>query len=176
MPITTGQRFSSQHQELRQLRLESPIRRIDSLPRPPVPQLSELSVNPRLRDVVISDEGAVWSLRVLALPAVPPFEKLESQTLAILARINEGAKNAPPGDRQKAAQTARDRLRAAYLFLRWPQNRELAAEALKRFSGERPQHEHIPSPSFKERLYGIVGSALQRLETNGLSDRSSRRR
>jgi hypothetical protein len=109
----------------------------------------------------LSDDAALWPLRVLALPKVPEFDKLEAQTLVLLDRINAGAENAPDGPRKEAAQTARDRLRLAYLFLRWPQNRELAAEALARFSGERPSFETIPLPSVKESLFGLLGAVLK---------------
>jgi hypothetical protein len=152
-----GERLTRRADELRQLRLEAPIRRIEALPAPEPTNLAELSVNPRLRHVVLSDEAALWPLQVLALPQVPKFERLEPLTIEILERINEGAKDAPSGLRKTAAQTARDRLQVAYLFLRWPQNRELTEQALMRASNERPSPDSIPLPSAKELFFRCLG-------------------
>jgi hypothetical protein len=149
------------------LRLESdePIRRIEKVGPIPEGALVALSENPRLDDVQPSVEDITWPLHVLLLPKIDRFKDVEDRVGFILDQIDASASKAQHGDEDLGVSQAYDRVMQAYLFLRWPQNRERVSAALEITPDLAPKEQALAStshPSRAEKRVGFLHSAVVR--------------
>jgi len=102
--------------------------RIAKLPALPEGSLEELARNPRLSDHLLEDDEAAWPLRVLALKQPLAHAELAARADTLTERI----KNEASGSE---AEDAFKKIKAAYMFLRWPQNRDRIENVLQNSPG-----------------------------------------
>lgn len=102
--------------------------RIAKLPALPEGSLEELARNPRLSDHLLEDDEAAWPLRVLALKQPLDHAELAARADTLTERI----KNEASGSE---AEDAFKKIKAAYMFLRWPQNRDRIENVLQNSPG-----------------------------------------
>lgn len=102
--------------------------RIAKLPALPEGSLEELARNPRLSDHLLEDDEAAWPLRVLALKQPLAHAELAARADTLSERI----KNEASGSE---AEDALKKIKAAYMFLRWPQNRDRIENVLQNSPG-----------------------------------------
>ena len=138
-----------------QLHLEAPFHRIQRLGGGPTENLKSLSHNPRSCGIQLTDEEMVWPLEVLSLPSVGCYEEVEQRIDTLLSIMDQCRTDHRRGVAGPALNEARDKVEAAYTFLRWPQNRERIAAALEIAPHLAPKSEeptHMPAPSMTEWL------------------------
>jgi len=158
-------------EERRQGHLEALILSIGTLPPPPGDTLAKLASTPRLSQQGLSIDEALWPLQVLSMPSAERFDELQARVEYLSARIDSCASRIPEGAKQEAVEAAKENVKLAYRFLRWPQNRERVANALQLFCELRPDAAGptpIDQPTMFEKFLLLLHRVLVRWQEDSL--------